>query len=512
MKSQKVFLTKKQSPLQIINVAVDPPLNIFIRNSDECKTNRDCIDGEFCWNGYCFPYSNLGDACLTDDHCFAELVCSKLNESKDGICITPLTKNDTKNDTDGIEKPEINFPADNEMNLTDISTEILPKSILAHKNEDDIKNEITTEFLSNFTTDIGKIIVSEENSTTDLPSSTSETNIFDGIATDTSTRIIAEISSTTEITILSSLATKIVSEGTLLTIPMIKNETEDNTSSTMSSSSSTTEITTEDLLSTFPSFPVIEITSEDNTTQRFPTFPIIESTTNDTSSMFSSLSVTEVINNDTMPTVPPPSNMTEITSQDGLSTLSSASENATKDEITEFFSLVTTNESVFTVIVKNDSNINETKKEVSTIFSTNIPELSTTSDSPKEIISEIESSSKNHSKIVNMESSYPSDSSNDSSITDLQHTVDDSSDLTSETEYWCDSSWKFFRGRCYTQMDESSYTYYEAKENCMNMGAVLVTIANKDITEFLYCKFFFIFLHFIMLFSSLSLVLKITIH
>lgn len=36
---------------------------------------------------------------------------------------------------------------------------------------------------------------------------------------------------------------------------------------------------------------------------------------------------------------------------------------------------------------------------------------------------------------------------------------------------------------------DKGYTYHEAKKNCMDMAAVLVTIANKDLMEFLYCKF-----------------------
>uniref|UniRef100_A0A0R3S0J5 C-type lectin domain-containing protein n=1 Tax=Elaeophora elaphi TaxID=1147741 RepID=A0A0R3S0J5_9BILA len=191
----------------------------------------------------------------------------------------------------------------------------------------------------------------------------------------------------------------------------------------------------------------------------------------------------------------PSSSVTAITSEERLSPSSSTLKASTEYKKEVFSPLINeinsegeaTNEFVPNGTVENH-NKSESKEEISTISSSesNIPDVSTMINSPTEIVSEIGSSSSDHSKRVPIGSLYPSDSSNESSVTVLQSTTA----VSSRPQYWCEDGWRFFRGRCYIQMTESSYSYYEAIKNCKDIGSVLVTIANVDVIEFLYCKDF----------------------
>ncbi|EJW76776.1 hypothetical protein WUBG_12314 [Wuchereria bancrofti] len=136
-----------------------------------------------------------------------------------------------------------------------------------------------------------------------------------------------------------------------------------------------------------------------------------------------------------------------------------------------------------------NSNISETEKEIPMVPSnqSDVTDMSTVG-SHKEILFEFENDSRNYSETVDMISSYSSHPSNDSSTTGL-NTTDISGYLMPQPQNWCDDGWKLFRGRCYIQMNDSNYTYHEAKKKCMNVGALLVTIVNEDVTEFLYCNF-----------------------
>ena len=52
------------------------------------------------------------------------------------------------------------------------------------------------------------------------------------------------------------------------------------------------------------------------------------------------------------------------------------------------------------------------------------------------------------------------------------------------TEDQCDSRWSYFVGSCYF-MVEIKKSYYDAKQDCKNRGASLVSINTKEEFEFL---------------------------
>uniref|UniRef100_A0A915PSA3 WAP domain-containing protein n=1 Tax=Setaria digitata TaxID=48799 RepID=A0A915PSA3_9BILA len=58
LKNRRFIILLKESPLRVINLAVEPPINIFLNGG--CKYDNDCTSKTFCWNGYCVPRGNLG--------------------------------------------------------------------------------------------------------------------------------------------------------------------------------------------------------------------------------------------------------------------------------------------------------------------------------------------------------------------------------------------------------------------------------------------------------------------
>uniref|UniRef100_A0A0R3RIP9 EB domain-containing protein n=1 Tax=Elaeophora elaphi TaxID=1147741 RepID=A0A0R3RIP9_9BILA len=260
---RKILLRMKQSPLRIINIALNSPLNIFIRNEEKCKQNRDCTDKEFCWNGCCF---SRGDPCLTDDHCSAGLMCSKLSESKNGVCIFVKREDNIKNVTSQTNKSEITLASGGVIKTNGLKETKL-ETILTHKDESDIMNETAIEFTSNL---IGEAMSLKEIIATDHPSAKIEINIFDGeVPTESSSLFISfpntsnekttEVSSspTTKITILSSPATETTVESMSPSSHVTENITE-----SMSPSSFVTEMTSDDLSSMSSSSFATEVTTE----------------------------------------------------------------------------------------------------------------------------------------------------------------------------------------------------------------------------------------------------------
>lgn len=325
-------------------------------------------------------------------------MCSKLIESKDGLCITRinsvplLIKNNTRNITSPTDKPEIYFLTDNGVIKTNTPMETELASILTQRDEDDINNKTTIKFPSKF---VAETISPEKTNTTDFPPSIKETNIFTAESpsfsttkTDITSKITSKISPTTEITTPSPLLTEITSENTLLTLPP---------------------------------------------------FRVIEIATKDASSTLSSVTITS---QDTISTMSPSSHLTEISFEDRLSSTSSSASEDSIGDVMEFSTLAsesnteskTRKEFAFTVTV-GYNNVSEIEKEASTIFASksSILELNTATNSPKEIISDIESSSTNYSKIVDMKSLHPPDSATDLPTIDLQTLTAVRNHLTSQS-------------------------------------------------------------------------------
>ncbi|VDN90110.1 unnamed protein product [Brugia pahangi] len=439
-----------QSPLRIINIAVDPPVNILIRNSDECKYNEDCKDENFCWNGYCMPRGNPGDSCLSDDQCSSGLMCSNQTGSNDGICISHLTEKNIKNVSD---KSGMNWIPKDQVIKTNAKMEKKLETIFTHKDEGDIKNRTSSELTSNFMD--GTMIVGKSNMTEYLLPITG-INTFGGMMGEFSSLSITTDGTLNTIKAPSSPETEITTEGTLSTFP----------------SFSAAEITTEDSLSMSLSSPETEITT-DNT---LLTFPSIEITAQNSLSR-----VTEIITDNASATKSSSSPMSEDSIEDAVMGPSSFStENSGEGKTTVKFA--------FTATI-GKSNISEAEKDIPTVPSnqSDVTNMNTV-DSHRGILFEVENNSKSYSEIADMISSYSSHPSNDSSTTAL-NTTDISTYLLPQPQYWCDDGWKLFRGRCYIQMNDGNYTYHEAKKKCMNMGALLVAIVNEDVTGFLYCNF-----------------------
>ncbi|VDK76646.1 unnamed protein product [Litomosoides sigmodontis] len=570
--NRKVLLTMKQSPNRILSVALIPAVDLYISDSYECKSNRDCMDTEICWNGHCSRRGSFGDSCLTNDQCSTGLMCSKVFKSKYGLCIfrIPLYPLPTKSNTE----------VGNEV----IKIETILNGILTQGDEDDVMNETVLKFATNFIA-----LILDKINVTDLTSSAIGTNgeITAEFPKDTNSRMTGkvpfttetpppsplptenntsnsatpEVSPTKEISISSLLPTENntsnsakqeVSTATDIPAPSLfpaKNNlsnsvipkapsttaipapsplpTGNNTSKSVTPESSTTAIpapsplptgnntsksvTPESSTTAIPAPSPLptgnntskSVTPESSTTAIPAPSPL--PTGNNTSKSVTPESSTTAIpapsplptGNNTSKSVTPESSttaipalspeintanaiaseipsttgipssflLTGITSDDKLPTSSSASEYNTDGAI-----ILSSSSSL---LATESSTLNRTINKFATTSSTLRALL-------KKNISEIGGSSKNHSNIANMNSLR----------TQLPNTSIVPGYLASQPQYECDNGWRIFRGRCYyVQMDKGGYTYHEAKKNCLDMGAVLVTIANKDLMEFLYSNF-----------------------
>ncbi|KAM3726972.1 Perlucin-like protein [Dirofilaria immitis] len=473
-----------------------------------CRYNQDCANKKFCWYGYCWP-NNLGVSCSTSDHCSSGLTCSRPTGSKNGLCVISSavillpTKIIIKNVTFQIGNPERNSSsnAQTTINIPTITTDTGLEDILTNKHETNIVNKTTTEFLPNFTVET---TVLEEINTTIPSFFTTETNslsrtmtefsLFSSAKTDIPSRITTT-NDTTENTAEDIAMTKDTSFSTIEDIIEDTLMTKDITEDMLTTNAlSTSENITEDMLTT-------------NDASSSLSENIIEETlvTNDTSSTTENIEE-RLVTNESSPYT------TENIIEETNDALSSTSENIIK-EILVTNDASSTTENIEERLVTNESSPYTTKN---IIEDTNDALPSTSENIIKEVLvtNDTSSTTENISEgrlVTNESSSFTTENTTENKTTDeffffvilAENTNGNETKkdilifsynfniINIKYNWWCDKPWKFFRGRCYFQMDDGSYTYYEAKKNCIDMGAVLVTIVNRDVTEFLYSNFYF---------------------